>query len=59
MSADQTLTCPLCRGSDFDREAGKVDSEWGFTAHRVRIFICKRCRYTLLFSEGRTIFDFD
>lgn len=51
--------CPICTFDVFRREKGKVDSEWGVTAHRVDMLICERCGYVLLFSEGRTIFDFD
>jgi uncharacterized protein len=51
--------CPMCQGSVFRQERGKIDSEWGVTAHRVDIRICERCGHVLLFSEGRTLFDFD
>jgi predicted nucleic-acid-binding Zn-ribbon protein len=52
-------TCPLCGNRTFRQEAGKFDSEWGMTAHRVRLLICDRCRYVLAFYEGNSIFDFD
>jgi hypothetical protein len=51
--------CPMCAGEDFDKQAGKIDSKWGVTAHKVQMLICRRCGYVLLFSEGRTIWDFD
>ena len=51
--------CPICRADVFRREKGKIDSEWGITAHRVDMLICERCSYVLLFYEGNTIFDFD
>jgi hypothetical protein len=51
--------CPVCRGDAFRREKGKIDSEWGITAHRVDMLICERCGNVLLFYEGNTIFDFD
>ena len=51
--------CPICGHEKFGFEKGKIDSEWGVTAHRVDILICERCGNVLLFYEGRTIFDFD
>lgn len=59
MNPKQTLTCPLCGGKDFDKEEGKIDSKWGVTAHKVTLMICRTCQLTLIFSKGRTIFDFD
>ena len=57
--AAPSLSCPVCRSSDFDQEAGKLDSQWGFTAHQVAMLICRGCGYVLLFDRGRSIFDFD
>ena len=51
--------CPMCAGQGFRREAGKLDSEWGLTAHRVEMLVCLTCGYLLLFYQGNTIFDFD
>ena len=51
--------CPMCGGGQFRREEGKIDSAWGFTAHRVIILVCERCQYVLQFYDGNTIFDFD
>jgi uncharacterized protein len=51
--------CPICGRDAFRREKGKIDSEWGMTAHRVEILVCESCGYVLLFYEGNTIFDFD
>ena len=59
MSSDQRLTCPLCRCAEFDREIGRMDSDLGFTSHRMQIFICKQCRFVMLFGDGRSIIDFD
>lgn len=52
-------TCPLCGNTTFRREEGKLDSAWGFTAHRVTMLICDRCQYVLQFYDGNTIWDFD
>jgi uncharacterized protein len=52
-------TCPLCGGQTFRQERGKLDSEWGITAHRVLMLVCDTCGHVLLFYEGNTIFDFD
>jgi len=51
--------CPICGRDAFRREKGKIDSEWGMTAHRVDMLVCLACGYVLLFYEGNTIFDFD
>jgi predicted nucleic-acid-binding Zn-ribbon protein len=53
------LTCPLCGGTDFDKEEGKMDSKWGVTAHKITVMICRNCRFIMSFSKGRTIWDFD
>ena len=51
--------CPLCGNRTFQQEEGKLDSAWGLTAHRVRMLICERCQYVMMFYEGNTIWDFD
>ncbi|HEY3162985.1 MAG TPA: hypothetical protein VGJ71_01425 [Candidatus Limnocylindrales bacterium] len=51
--------CPVCSHRQYRQEKGKIDSAWGMTAHRVEILICENCGYILLFSEGRTLWDFD
>ncbi len=51
--------CPLCGNGEFRQEEGKIDSKWGATAHKVIILSCSRCGHILLFSRGRTIWDFD
>jgi hypothetical protein len=51
--------CPICGRDDYRRESGKLDSEWGITAHRVDMQVRLTCGYVLLFYQGNTIFDFD
>jgi hypothetical protein len=46
-------------GTSFKVEEGKLDSKWGFTAHKVKIVICENCGYVMMFYKGRTIWDFD
>ncbi|HEY4823101.1 MAG TPA: hypothetical protein VIH83_05410 [Candidatus Bathyarchaeia archaeon] len=53
------LTCPLCTGTNFHKEEGKMDSKWGFTAHKITLMVCNTCMFIMSFSKGRTIFDFD
>ncbi len=55
----QQLTCPLCSNTQFRKEEGKLDSKWGWSAHKVTLMICENCRFIMYFSKGRTIFDFD
>jgi hypothetical protein len=52
-------SCPICGHDEYRREAGKIDSAWGITAHKVDILVCLYCGYVLLFYQGNTIFDFD
>ena len=53
------LVCPLCQGTEFDQEEGRMDSRWGLTSHKLVLKICQRCGLVLQFSAGRSIFDFD
>ncbi len=55
----QHLECPLCGGSQFRKEEGRMDSKWGVTSHRITLLICEQCRFIMQFSKGRSIFDFD
>ena len=43
MGEEIQLKCPICGGTTFRKEEGKIDSKWGFTAHKVLIFICNEC----------------
>lgn len=55
-----TAQCLWCKQStSFQEEEGKLDSKWGVTAHKVKLFICNNCGYAHLFGLGRTIWDFD
>ena len=56
---DAKLACPVCGGTEFDQEQGRMDSRWGLTSHKMVLMICRRCRLILQFSAGRGIFDFD
>ena len=51
--------CPLCGNRTFQQEEGKLDSAWGITAHRMRMLVCERCQYVMMFYDGNTIWDFD
>lgn len=53
------LACPLCHGTEFQQEAGRLDSKWGMTSHKLTLMICLRCRYILQFYDKHSIFDFD
>ena len=56
---DPALVCPICGGTEFERQESRQDSTWGFTSHKMRLLICTRCRLVLHFYEGNSIFDFD
>ncbi len=51
--------CPLCDGTEFDEQQGRMDSRWGLTSHKLVMKICRRRGLVLQFSAGRGIFDFD
>lgn len=51
--------CPLCKGRDFQREEGRLDSMWGFSSHVMTLLICEQCQYVLQFYDGHSIWDFD
>ena len=59
LSERRGFICPLCKGTEFERQEGKMDSKWGVTAHKMTLMICKKCGFIMSFSKGRTIFDFD
>ncbi len=50
----ESLKCPLCTNSDFQKEEGRVDSQWGATNHKVDMYVCNECGYVMLFSVGRS-----
>lgn len=58
-SATPVLKCPLCGGTQFDQQQGRMDSRWGLTSHKLVLKICQKCGLVLQFSAGRGIFDFD
>jgi uncharacterized protein len=51
--------CPLCRGEEFSKQEGRLDSKWGVTSHRMILLICANCKFILHFYEGNSIWDFD
>ena len=53
------LTCPLCHGTDFEREESRQDSRWGLTSHQMTLMICASCRYVLHFYDKHSLFDLD
>ena len=59
MTSTPQLACPLCHGTEFDQQQGRMDSRWGFTSHRMTMMICRRCRHILQFYDRHSIFDFD
>lgn len=53
------LICPLCHGTSFKEEYGRLESKWGASEHKVKMYACNNCSYVLLFSEGKTIWTVD
>lgn len=48
------LKCPLCSSTEFQDEKGRLESQWGLSEHKVDMVICKQCGHVMLFSQGRT-----
>ena len=51
--------CPLCGCQEFQQEAGRLDSKWGMTNHKLILLICQQCRFVMSFYDKRSIWDFD
>ena len=52
--------CLWCKSTaGFNVEEGRLDSKWGMTSHKVKMFICRSCGFVHTFGQGRSIFDFD
>ena len=51
------LECPLCHGTVFKKEEGYLHSKWRMNDQFVRIMICEKCKFIMLFSEGKSIWD--
>jgi len=53
-------SCLWChQKAGYQEEEGRLDSKFGFTSHRMKIFICNNCGFAHLFGLGRSIWDFD
>jgi hypothetical protein len=48
---NRTLACPLCAGTAFDQEQGKLSSKWGLNPHKMTMLICRNCRFVLHFHN--------
>jgi hypothetical protein len=48
-------TCLFCGHDQFTEEIGKLETRWGFEAHKMRLLICRRCAFTMHFSLGRGV----
>ena len=46
------LVCPVCRGSSFRDEEGRLQTRWGMSSHVLTMKVCDRCSYVLLFHQG-------
>ncbi|MBI4674984.1 MAG: hypothetical protein HY741_25365 [Chloroflexi bacterium] len=52
-------TCPLCGGTTFRHEEGRIESRWGMSVFIFRLLICERCKFVLHFDKGPSIFKLD
>ena len=46
------LTCPVCGGTSFRQEEGRMQNRWGMGSHIFTIRICDRCSHSLIFHQG-------
>ena len=52
--ARPVLECPICGGTEFHQQRGRMDSKWGISIHKLVVKICKQCGLVLQFSAGYT-----
>lgn len=45
------LRCPVCSGTSFDEEEGRMQTRWGMGSHIFTIRICHRCKHALFFYQ--------
>lgn len=46
------LVCPVCRGTTFSEEEGKIETRWGMSNHVLTMRVCQRCSYVLFFRPS-------
>src|SRR5213594_1123689 len=50
------LKCPVCSGTEFDKESGFVTESFPYSGHNIVLAVCRRCHFVLQFYSGKTIF---
>ncbi len=50
------LKCPVCAGTEFDKESGFVKESFRYSGHNIVLAVCRRCHFVLQFYSGKTIF---
>jgi hypothetical protein len=50
------LRCPLCGGTEFDRETGYLKKSFSFGGHNLVLAICRQCHFIIQFYAGKTFF---
>src|SRR3989442_8022234 len=52
-----SLKCPLCGGTEFERESGSIEGSWGgLSRHRIVLIVCRKCLFMMPFQEGRSLY---
>ncbi|WP_420113893.1 hypothetical protein [Pseudactinotalea sp.] len=46
------LQCPVCNGTSFREEEGKVETRWGMSKHVLTMRVCQSCAHVLFFYQG-------
>lgn len=50
------VTCTQCGNIRFERQVEKTESRWGFTQHKMTLFVCTHCQHVEQFYASRVIF---
>jgi predicted nucleic-acid-binding Zn-ribbon protein len=49
------LKCPVCNGTSFFEEERRLDSRWKATPRKVKVMICRKCKFMMLFAEEGSV----
>lgn len=51
-SSAHELVCPVCQGTSFTEEEGRIETRWGMSNHVLTMRVCQRCSYVLFFRPS-------
>ncbi len=51
------LECPVCHGTSFTQETGRMEGRYGYSTHIIDMMICSTCNYVFCFySQDSRVF---